>query len=513
MNRAILIIGAVMGALIAAVGVLIVVLVVTGGDGGGGGEPRSADELRLRGPEPLTLDPHITQDADSAVYVVEIFGGLLTLNPDLQLEADLAQEIPSEENGGKVVNQDGTVTYTFKLRPDARFHDRKPVTAETVKFSLERAADPATQSLVAEFFLGDIVGVKEKLAGDAEEISGVRIVDDSTIEITIERDLPSFLFKLTYPTAFVVDPQQVQTDDNWTRRPNGTGPYKLEQWRLGERIVLEANNEYHLGAPIVQTVRYLLTGSAIVLYEADDVDVAGVALDDLERIQDPADPLHSEYHNGTRLAVDYIGFNTNAPPFDDLQVREAFARAIDREQIARVVLQGALPVANSILMPGMDAYDPNAAAPEFDPELAQQLLADSEYGGPEGLPALTLAQSGAGATTGPATQAVVEMWRDNLGVDVQVEQADASTFFQDVDEGRHQMFLLAWIMDYPDEENLLNIHFDSESPNNDTFYSNPEVDALLREALTETNEQRRVELYQQAEQMILADVPWFPLFF
>lgn len=526
MSRVILGIMGMMSALVVAVGVLVVVLVATGGDddGGVGVQPTeengngadgdtAAGELRLIGAEPITLDPHITQDAGSARYVVEIFGGLFTLDPDLQLQPDLAEEIPTEENGGKVVNEDGTVAYTFRLREDALFHDRKPVTADTVKFSLERAADPATQSLVSEFFLGDIVGVTEKLRGEADEISGVRVLDGYSIEITIERDLPSFLFKLTYPTAFVVDPTQVDSNPNWTRQPNGTGPYRLEQWRFGERIILEANERYHLGAPNVERIRFLLAGSSITLYETGDLDVAGIALDDLQRIQDPADPLNEEYRSGTRLALDYIGFNTNTPPFDDPLVRRAFAMAIDKEQIAGAVFQDAIPVANSIVMPGMAAYNEAAQAPQFDPEQARDLLAQSRYAGQEVLEEVTLAESGTGATSGPGTAAIVEMWRDNLGIDVQIEQAEAATFFQDVDQGRHQMFLLGWVMDYPDEENILNIHFDSESPNNDTFYSNPDADALLRKAQMEPPGQRRIDLYQQAEEIILDDVPWIPLFF
>jgi ABC-type oligopeptide transport system substrate-binding subunit len=144
-NRIILAIFGIMGALVLAIAVLVVVLVAGGGGGessgaqtGGeatptageedGGGP-SSGELRLLGPEPITLDPHITQDAGSALYIVEIFGGLLTLDPELNLQPDLAVEIPTEENGGKVVNPDGTVTYTFRLREDALFHDRRPVRA------------------------------------------------------------------------------------------------------------------------------------------------------------------------------------------------------------------------------------------------------------------------------------------------------------------------------------------------------------------------------------------------
>jgi oligopeptide transport system substrate-binding protein len=538
MNRAILAILGGMAALVVAVGVVVVVLVSRGGGSSKNasaptktpapGTAQStggpvADTLRLAGAEPITLDPAIAQDESSAVYIVEIFGGLLTLDQQLHLQPDIAEAIPSADNGGKVVNADGTVTYTFHIRKGVLFQDRKPVTADTVKCSLERAADPATQSLVSEFFLGDIVGVKDKLAGKASEISGVKVIDPTTVSITITGDLSSFLYKLTYPTSFVVDPTQTggkcgtqdfgKGDPNWTRHPNGTGAYALKEWTLGERIVLQANDHYHLGVAKVKTVNYLLAGGGLTAYESGDIDVTGVGLDDLERVQDPADPLNKDYKAGDRLALDYLGFNTTKPPFDDAKVRQAFAMAIDKNQIASAVFKSALPVANSIDMPNMPAYNANARSPGFDVAQAKQLLKDSKYGGASGLPAITVAESGTGATAGQATSAIIEMWRTNLGVDVQIQQAEPATFFQDIANGRYQIFHLGWIMDYPDEEDLLNIHFDSASPNNDTGYHNPQVDDLLRRALVEPNQQQRIQLYQQAEQQILNDVPWIPLFF
>lgn len=525
MNRLLLAILGVMAALVIAIGAIVVALVATGGDSNGDGQrtgqtggdedsESAAGELRLPGGEPLTLDPHVVQDVESAAYVVEIFGGLLTLDRQLKIQPDLAEEIPTTENGGKVVNDDGTVTYTFHLRENAAFHDRRPVTADDVKYSIERAADPATLSLVAEFFLGDIVGVREKLRGEADEVRGVEVIDRRTVAITVERDLPSFLYKLTYPTAFVVDREQIEADPrNWTLHPNGTGPYMLDEWAFGERIVLEANTRYHLGAPKVPKVTFLLSARSLTLYETDEVDISGVGLDDLERVQDPADELHDEYRTGRQLSIDYLGFNTKAPPFDDPKVREAFARAIDRRQLARVVLKGAVDVANGIIMPGLPAYDREALVPAFDPERARELLEESKYGGPDGLPQITLAQSGTGATSGESTAALVEMWRQNLGVEVELQQAETATFFEQVQEGRYQMWLIGWIMDYPLEDNLLNLHFDSASENNDTGYSNPEVDRLLRRALTVENEQERIELYQQAQRLIMQDLPWVPLFF
>jgi len=532
-NRVILAILGVMAALVVAVGVLVVVLVASGGGSGNHdgtstnptAENRtpgsSTGTLRLSGTEPITLDPHIAQDASSAVYIVEIFGGLLTLDPQLNLQPDIATDIPTAENGEKVVNPDGTATYTFHLRPNVQFQDNKPVTADTVKCSLERAADPATQSLVSEFFLGDIIGVSDKLHGKASDVSGIKVVDPTTLAITTQHDSPSFLYKLTYPTAFVVDPSQVggtcagrdygKGDKNWTRHPNGTGPYKLAKWNFGEEIDLEANDHYHLGVAHVKNVRVLLTGGGITEYEAGDIDLTGVGLDDIERVQDPADPLNKDYHTGTQLSIDYVGFNTKSPPFDDPKVRQAFAMAIDKDQIAKAVFHDAIPVANAIVMPGMPSYSPDIKGPAFDVTKAKQLLQESKYAGK--LPEITLAESGTGATAGVGTSAIVDMWRKNLGVDVQIQQAESATFFQDVADGRYQAFTLGWIMDYPDEEDLLNIHFDSTSPNNDTGYSNPQVDSLLRSALGEPDKTKRIQEYQQAEQIILNDVPWIPLFF
>ena len=512
MNRVVLAIVGVVMMLVLAAGVLVVVVVVSGGDNGGGGS-RAANELRLRGGEPITLDPHLTTDGTSALYVVEIFGGLLTLDLDLQIQPDLAEEIPTEANGGKVVNADGTVTYTFRLRDNLLFHNRTPVRAQDVKFSLERAADPATQSLGAAFFLADIVGVLEKLRGEADEVSGVQVIDDRTISITIERDLPNFLFKLTYPTAFVVNQQQVEGDDNWSRRPIGTGPYKLKKWDFGDLITLEANEEYHLGAPQVQTVRYRLLGTSITLYEDDQIDVAGVGIDDLERVQDPLDPLNGQYSSGSQLSISYLGFNVNAPPFDDLLVRQAFGMAINLEEIVSILFQDAIPAANSIVMPGLPAYSEDNQAPQFDPERALELLQQSSYWGTDALEGITVAEGGAGGSASSSLEVIIDNWRTHLGVEVTVEQSLAGEFFRNIEDGIYQMYLLAWIMDYPAEENLLNLHFDSEGANNYNGYENPSVDTLLREALIEQDAERRTALYQQAEQLILDDVPWFPLFF
>lgn len=163
-------------------------------------------ELRLFGAEPQTLDPALAADAESARYIVEIFSGLVTLDKDLRVVADIAQSWD--------VSGDGKV-YTFHLRSGVAFHNGRPVTAEDFKYSLERAASPATGSTTADTYLGDIVGVKEKLQGKASAISGVRVVDGATLQIEIDAPKAYFLAKLTYPTAFVVDRANVESGQDW----------------------------------------------------------------------------------------------------------------------------------------------------------------------------------------------------------------------------------------------------------------------------------------------------------
>src|SRR5262249_40901759 len=142
----------------------------------------------------------------------------------------------------------------------------------------------------------------------------------------------------------------------------------------------------------------------------------------------------------------------------------------------------------------------------YDPQKAKQLLADSKYGSK--LPRIVLTLSGTGSNLGPTTEAEIQMWKQNLGVEVEVEQVETATFFQDVRRGKYQMWSLGWSADYPDPENFLDIHFYSESSLNETKYSNPQVDQLLQRARTEHDPEVRYKTYKDAEAIVLQDAPW-----
>ena len=476
------------------------------GDGGGGAAAPSAGRLRLPGNDPVTLDPHIAGDSGSAEYIVEVFSGLVTISPDLDIELDLAESLEISEDG---------LQYTFTLRDDVVFHNGRRVTAEDVRWSIERAASPDLASPTALAYLGDIIGVREHFYGLAETIEGIEVIDDRTIRFTIDEPKPYFLAKLTYPTAFVVERQQIESNPRgWTRRPIGTGPYRLQEWRIGERIVLRSNPRYHLGEPALREVLYELAGgSTLTRFENGELDVAFISVNDIDRARDPDSAIGPLYQQFSQFTISYLAFNTQVPPFDDVNVRRALGLSIDRNLIAEVTFKNMIAPATGILMPQLPGYTPEDKTFQFDPDEARRLLAESKYGSAENLPPIVITEVGGGAEARIDTQAFIEQWREELGVEVRIQQTDFATFLEDQDSGRLQMFNAGWIMDYPDPEDILDLKFHTESELNDVGYSNPEVDEILDRARTEQDGAARLALYQEAERLIIEDAAWLPLYF
>ena len=526
-NRILAILLGVVALLVIVVGALT--LLASGGDDDGGaanaannsgttsgedddddGGAASSGSLRLSNTDPVTLDPALASDAGSAEYIVELYSGLVTISPDLNIELDLAESLE--------VSPDATV-YTFVLRDNILFSQTgRRVTADDVRYSLERAASIEVGSTVALAYLGDIVGVREHFFGFADEIEGIEVLDDRTIRFTIDAPKPYFLAKLTYPTAFIVDQQQIESNPSgWTRRPNGTGPYRLREWRLGERIVLEANPNYYLDAPSVQTVVYELSGgSALTRFENGELDVAFLTVNDIDRARDPSSDIGQLYQQFPQFTISYLAFNTAVPPFDDVNVRRALGLAIDRATIADVTFNNMLLPATGILQPQLPGYTSDDKTLPFDPEEARRLIAASSYGSADAInedAPIVITEVGGGAEARIDTQAFIEQWRTELGLEVQIQQTDFATFLADQDAGRLQMFNAGWIMDYPDPEDILDLKFHSASTLNDVGYENREVDTLLEEARVELDAERRIQLYRDAEKLIIEDAAWLPLYF
>jgi oligopeptide transport system substrate-binding protein len=461
--------------------------------------------LNLWDTGPLTLDPAISADISSHVYVMQIFSGLVRLDQELNIVPDIAESWETSLDGK---------TYTFHLRQGVKFHDGREVKAADFKYSWERACDPATGSGTAATYLGDIVGAKDMLAGKTGEISGVKVLDDYTLQVTIDAPKAYFLDKLAYPTAFVVDRANVESGEDWWREPNGTGPFKLKEWKSGQRLILERSQIYY-GEPakLEQVIFSFLADDPMALYETGQIDVTPVSTSYIDRVSDETNPLHQELAVTPELSLLYIGFNTAKPPFDDVNIRRAFCLAVDKERIVKLILRDMLSEAEGILPPGMPGYNEALEGLDYDVAKAKELIADSKYGDVANLPPITLTVDGYGNSIPSYLGAIIQEWQQNLGVEISVRQLETENFFYNLKQEKDEMFMLGWLADYPDPHNFLDILFYTGSENNIFEYSNPTLDALLDQAAIEQNRTVRLDMYQQAEQLVVDDAPCLPLFY
>ena len=451
--------------------------------------------------EIVTLDPALGEGSPGGI-IGAIFSGLVRIDRELKVVPDIAEKWEVSDDGK---------TYTFHLREGVKFHDGKPVTAHDFKYSWERACDPETESRKARLFLGDIVGAKEMLAGEATELKGVRVIDDLTLEVTIDGPKPYFLGKLSYITAYVVDRANVARGINWTDKPNGTGPFKLKEWKKDELLILERNdNDYLEPAKLENVVFQIFAGRSMMMYEQGEIDTTGVGLANLERVLDPTDPLNKELLTTPSLNMSYLGFNVTMPPFDDPKVRRAFALALDMDKILEVSLKGNSERAAGFVPPGIPGHNEGLEPLPFDPEQAKQLIVESKYGSVANLPPIVFYTL---YSLGSTEEAMIGMWQQNLGVKVEAQVIEELEEWYEMAHGREfQLFSSGWQADYIDPQNFLEVFFHSQSEENRFAYANPEVDAALEKAAVERDEETRLKMYQEIEKLILEELPAVPFY-
>ncbi len=452
--------------------------------------------LFLAGSEPTTLDPAKWHGGSDSI-LGDLFSGLVKLNTDLQVIPDLAETW--------MVSPDGKV-YTFVLRQGVTFHSGKSFTANDVKYSWERACDPDTGSDTAETYLGDIQGVADVISGDEKEISGVKIVDDYTIEVTLDEPKAYFPYKLAYVTSWIVDHETIEEIED---APIGTGPFKLVKHDEGELIILARNENYYRKYVNLEYVVYLINqGYPVRLYESGDIDIVAVNEDLVDRAEDPLDPLYGNVQPVSGLCTSYVVFDVTLPPFDELKVREAFTKAIDKDRFNDVVEEGKGVVANGLYPPGLPGFNPNVEPIPFNPDEARASLDASSFGGSSGLPEIVLTTAGEGGDLYPSDAILLQMWEEVLGINIVVEQIDYDSYFDEIFAGNHgQLMSTGWCADYPDPENFADLLFHSGGEQNLSGYNNPELDAMLEAARSMNDIEARLKLYQDIEQFIVDEMP------
>ena len=461
--------------------------------------------LNLYGIDPITLDPAVSGEMISHEYIQQIYSGMVRLDENLEPAPDIAERWD--------ISPDGR-TYTFYLRHDVKFQDGRQVNAHDVKYSLERACLPATGSLTAATYLGDIVGVKEVLAGKAAEISGVQVIDDYTLQITIDTPKSYFLSKMTYPVAFVVDRNEAAAGGQWWLEPNGTGPFRVVKWQKENELVLERNGHfYREKAGVGKVVFKLWGGVPMNLYETGEIDATDVDINYVDKVTDPAGHFYQELQIVPELSFSYIGFNHTRPPFNDANLRRAFSMALDKDRLVRLVFKDMMERADGILPSGIPGFNENLKGIEFNIEEAKELIASSSYGSVENLPPITVTTMGWGGLISNSLEAVIHEWRQNLGVEVTVRQLEPERFLYHLKEEKDEMYDLGWVADYPHPQDFLELLFHTGEENNGGEYSNPAVDDILDRAGAELDFAASLALYQGAEQMLVDDAACIPLWF
>ena len=451
--------------------------------------------------EPQTMDPALVRETTSHLFVSHVFSGLVRLDRYLRVVPDLAESWEVDETG---------TVYTFTIRPWITFHDNRLITAHDFKYSIERASDPGLHSDTVPLYLGDIVGMHEKLEGEADEVAGVEVVDTRTLRITIDAPKEYFLAKLTYPPSHVVDRLAVENlgQDWWMTHPiNGSGPYRLWEWEP-DYVVLYRNEDYHTPPEleyIVSPLRRLPGASLLDMYLGEAWDAVFVSPRSLDFVRDH--PLLSQdLHEFDQFTSFFVVMDSTRPPFDDPKVRRAFAMAVDRERLIEEVLEGSVKLANGLLPPGIPGYHTSLRGIPYDPEMARQLLAESRYA--NNLPEIiyTVPRGGTPLTV----RFMINAWEEELGVEVKVKSVPDDEYFYGLEAVAEHLYSYGWVADYPDPENFLDLLL--HSSRHDARYLNEEFDSLVEQARTERDWDVRLGLYQQAEQLLMDDAGIIPLY-
>ncbi|HUI68324.1 MAG TPA: ABC transporter substrate-binding protein [Nitrospirota bacterium] len=456
--------------------------------------------LRLNN-NPTTLDPALITDVQGGGIAAKLFNGLVRFNENLDIIADIARSWRLSED---------QLTYTFRLRHDARFSNGRKVTARDFQFSFERVLTPKTKAPLT-WVLDKIEGANDFMAGRAAAISGIHVVDDHTLVLKLEKPFGPFLSLLAMTTAYVVPREEVERlGQDFGTHPIGSGPYVLAEWKHGQYLSLAAREDYFEGKPKLNGIYYRVIPedlTAVVEFETGHLDVLLIPSSEYRRYTN--DPAWRDLVFGRPgLNTYYLGLNCTRPPFNDVRVRRAVNMAIDRQHILNTVFEKRGALATGPIPPELwkgRTLTRTVTGYSYDPEKAKALIREAGAEGATVKIYITLDAEVLDIVE------VIQNYLTKVGLKVEIIQLDWSALKHAVNEGEPDAFWLSWWADYPDPENFLFPLFHSASVGsggNRTRCMDPELDRLIETAQRTMNEKQRYQLYRQAEDRIIKNAPW-----
>lgn len=469
--------------------------------------------VRNNGAEVQSLDPHKIEGVPESNVNRDLFEGLVI--GDLN-----GHPVPGVAESWD--NKDFKV-WTFHIRKDAKWSDGLPVTAQDFVYSWQRLADPKTASPYASYLqYGHVANVDEIIAGKKPATDlGVKAIDDKTFEVTLSEPVPYFYKLLVHPSVSPVPKAAIEKyGEKWTQPANivTNGAYKLKDWVVNERIVLERNTNYWDNAKtVINQVTYLPISSEVTdvnRYRSGEIDMTYNNMP-IELFQKLKKEIPEEVHVDPYLCTYYYEINNQKAPFTDVRVRTALKLALDRDIIVnKVKNQGDLP-AYSYTPPytdGMKLVEPEwfKWSQEKRNEEAKKLLAEAGYTADKPLTFNLLYNTS--DLHKKLAIAVASIWKKNLGANVKLENQEWKTFLDSRHQGTFDVARAGWCADYNEPTSFLNTML-SDSSNNTAHYKSPAFDKIIGDTLQVTDEAKRAELYAQSEQQLDKDSAIVPVYY
>lgn len=499
-------------------------LVILPGCGGGG---TAGGTFNFYISEPAFIDPVNLQESEGTQVGQAVFDSLVAFDP-------ITSEIKPAAAASWEANADATV-WTFHLVEDATFQDGSDVTAQDFKYAWERICNPDNQSEIS-YHLAVVQGYDEMQAGTATELSGVKVVDDYTLEVTLNYGFADFQYVVGHPALAPVPQELVENgvtytdvDDkeqtvDFSEMPVGNGPFMLsEPWAHDQYVHVVAYDDYYGTAPKIDGVNFVILAdqdTAFNEFVAGNLDFVPIPTGQIQTTIDTYGESADGYtvnagqqvSLGSEQAIYYLLLNNTDGVLDDANVRKAISMAIDRQEICDKIFEGTREPATGIVPPSIVGYKAgNFVSAVYDVEAAKAALAAAGYPNGEGFPTITLEyNSGSGHED---IFALVQEDLKAIGINSELVGSEWAQYLDKLDTDVYQVARLGWIADYPIMDNFLYPLFRTGSADNYSNYSNAEVDALLDEARTTVDDDERIALYQEAENIVGNDTAVVPMFY
>ncbi|HWO78171.1 MAG TPA: peptide ABC transporter substrate-binding protein [Bacillus sp. (in: firmicutes)] len=466
--------------------------------------------------EPFSLHPGLANDTTSSSVLAQTFEGLTRIGKNGEPEPAMAEKID--------VNEDSTV-YTFHLR-DAKWSNGDPVTAEDFAYAWKWALDPANESQYAYqlYYIKNAAAANDPESGVTVDEVGIKVVDEKTLEVTLENPTPYFLELTAFYTYYPVHKATAEANPEWHTNAGdqyiSNGPFVMTNWDHGNQITLEKNaNYWDAGTVKLEKIdMYMINEDAteLSMYQNGELDWAGDPFGSV-----PVDAIPSLKDQGILnvqpiTGVYWYKFNTEAEPFNNVNIRKAFTYAINRKAIVENITLGGQVPAMAIVPPTMfpeneeGYFEDNAV--DLAKEHLQKGLEELGYSDVSELPEITLSYN-TDDTHAKIAQAVQQMWKEALGIEVGLENTEWQVYIDQLHSGDYQIGRMGWLGDFNDPINFLELFRDKEGGNNDTNWEDPNFKQLLLDSATEKDPAAREAMLKQAEEIFMEQLPVAPIYF